>query len=205
MANGPPKTSAKRPRTDAEPLRQRLILTLPADLAAARLSSALAAGDVAAVVLPAAAAEGPALVAAAQAAGAAALVSGTGWPAPFGADGLHVDGDVVKRLAARPDGAMCGAVADERHRAMVAGEAGADYLWFDATGDLVTGCALANWWQALFEVPAVVAGPSDEMALAALIGTRAEFVALVDVFGDRHDEVARVAAINRALGDAEAR
>lgn len=183
-------------------MRQRLILTLPETLSADRLRPVLEAGDIAAVVLPTTAADGAALVETAQAAGAAALVSGAAWPAPFAADGLHVTGEVAKRLAARPEGAMCGVAATGRHQAMVAGEAGADYVWFDATDDLVKGCALANWWQALFEVPVVVAGRSDEGSLAALIETRAEFIALVDVFGDRHDEVARVAQADRALGDA---
>jgi len=186
-------------------VRQRLILTLPASLEAPRLQSALAAGDVAAVIVPADAPRGAELVGTAQAAGAAALVSDAEWPAPFGADGLHAADDIVKRLAARPEGAMCGGVASARHEAMLVGEADADYVWFDGTTDLATACDLANWWQALFEVPAVAAGRCDAPTLAALIETRAEFIALVDVFGDGRDEAALVAEANRALSDAEAR
>lgn len=181
---------------------RRLILQLPSGVEAARLTAALAAGDVAAVVLPRDAPNGAELVAAAQAAGSAALVSGDGWPVAYGADGLHLGLPSAKLIAARKDGAMCGAVAADRHQAMLAGEADADYVWFDGTNDLAAACALANWWQALFEVPAVVAGPSDRVSLSALIETRAEFVALVDVFGDDHDEAARVAAADRALSEA---
>lgn len=184
-------------------LRQRLILTLPRDLSAERLQAALGGGDVAAVVLPDDAAAGPSLVASAQAAGAAALVAGTRWPAPFGADGLHVPADIVSRLARRPEGAMCGAAAGDRHQAMIAGEAGADYVWFDGGGDLSAACAFASWWQALFEVPAVVAGPSDQASLEAMIVSRAEFVAMVDVFGDDRNEAALVARANLALDGAE--
>lgn len=185
-------------------MRQRLILTLPGGLETARLKSALAAGDVAAVVLPADAERGAELVAAAQEAGAAALVAGAKWPAPFAADGLHLAKADRALFARRPSGAMCGGVASDRHDAMLVGEADADYVWFDGTADLATACALANWWQALFEVPAVVAGRSDETTLVALVGTRAEFVALVDVFGDDHDEEARVVEANRVLSEAEA-
>ena len=181
---------------------RRLILELRSGVEAARLSAALGAGDVAAVVLPRDLPDGDALVAAAQAGGAAALVAGESWPALYGADGLHLPVPVAATITRRPRGAMCGAVAANRHEAMLAGEADADYVWFDGSNDLVTACALANWWQALFEVPAVAAGPSDRESLSALIETRAEFVALVDVFGDDHDEAARVAMADRALAEA---
>ncbi|MEM8662965.1 MAG: thiamine phosphate synthase [Pseudomonadota bacterium] len=180
-------------------MRQRLILTAPAGLSAVRLSAALEAGDVAAVVI--APGDGAAaLVRAAQEAGAAALVAQDTWPAPYGADGLHLPADGVSPLKARPEGSVCGAVAGDRHTAMMAGEAGADYVWFEGAGD-ETACALASWWQATFEVPAVVAGPAA--SLAAMIVSRAEFVAMVDVFDGQVDAVALVAAANAALDAAQ--
>jgi len=186
-------------------LRQRLVLTLPAGLSPDRLRAAFGAGDVAAVVLDADGPTAPSLVTAAQGAGAAALLRGTGWPAPYGADGLHADHDGAALLDARVEGAVCGVRVASRHDAMVAGERGADYVWFDGADGLDTACALAAWWQRLFEVPAIVAGPSDDTSLAAMIGTRAEFVAMVDAFGDDHDEhrdpAKRIARANAALDE----
>ncbi|MEM9222948.1 MAG: thiamine phosphate synthase [Pseudomonadota bacterium] len=184
----------------ARSLRQRLILTAPDGVGGKRLAAALAAGDVAAVVIdlgPLA----PEQVVAIQAGGAAALVAASAWPAPHGADGLHLAVDRVSQLRKRPEGAICGAHAADRHGAMVIGEAGADYVWFDGAGDTQAACALGAWWSEMFEVPAVVAGPSD--ALAAMIGTRAEFVAMVDAFDGLGDEAALVNAANAALDAAQ--
>ncbi|MEO1102537.1 MAG: hypothetical protein AAFW98_02205 [Pseudomonadota bacterium] len=139
-------------------------------------------------------------VAAAQEAGAAALIAGGGWPVPFGADGLHLPADALSPIKAKPEGAMCGAAAGDRHGAMMAGEAGADYLWFDGAGDVAAACALGAWWQTVFEVPAVVAGGRAD--LKVLVESRAEFVAMVDAFDD-HDEAALVAAANTALDAAQ--
>ncbi len=194
-ARGRPRTSGPRRNT----LRPRLILEVPPGLAADRLAAALEGGDVAAVVIPAAAREAKGLVAAAQAAEAAALIAGSGWPAPHGADGLHTDADAIDRIRARPGDASCGAAAGSKHDAMMAGEAGADYLWFDGGGDLVAAADLASWWQRVFEVPAVVAGPCDTAAVAAMIETGAEFVALVNAFGEEDDPREIVARVNAAF------
>jgi len=187
--------NAKRP----EALRPRLILAVPPELGADRLSAALSGGDVAAVVIPAGAAEVRRLVALAQGAGAAALIVGGGWPAPHGADGLHLAAEEVDRIRARPPEATCGASAASKHDAMMAGEAGADYIWFDGMDDLPPAADLAAWWQRVFEVPAVIAGPNDTAAVAAMIETGAEFVALVNAFGEEDDPREIVARVNAAF------
>ncbi|WMS43209.1 hypothetical protein RDV64_02045 [Acuticoccus sp. MNP-M23] len=155
-------------------------------------------------MIPADAAEGRTLVSLAQGSGAAALVVGSGWPAPHGADGLHTDAEAVDRIRARPAEATCGARAINKHDAMMAGEAGADYLWFDGVDDLPAAAELAAWWQRVFEVPAVIAGPNDTASVTAMIETGAEFVALVNAFGEEDDPREIVARVNTALDAAGA-
>lgn len=82
---------------------------------------------------------------------------------------------------------------------MLAGEAGADYLWFGGGGDVEAAVALAAWWQALFQTPAVVAGPCSGSHLAALVGSKAEFVAMVDAFDGPEDPADAVVRVNAAL------
>lgn len=188
-------------------MRQRLILCPPADVPAETLAAVLRAGDVAAVVLAPLAPGLAALVQAAQGEGVAALlaaqmaVDGKGWPALHGADGVHLTGAMEGRrlaLEARPEGVTVGALALDRHEAMVLGESGADYLWFGATGALEEDAVLrAAWWQSLFETPCVLAGPDTEDALSAMIASEAEFLAL-DVFAAA-DPAERVALVDARL------
>ena len=188
-------------------MEQRLILCPPPSVAVDTLAAALRAGDVAAVVLESSGARLEASMRAAQLEGVAALVmADTGpdhsvWPAPRGADGLHLVGaDVDKRdaLTARPEPAMAGSLAETRHEAMELGETGADYLWF---GDVIeldeSALELAAWWCNLFEPPCVIAGPDDEQALDRMVATGAEFIA-TDVF-HAADPDARVASITERL------
>ncbi|WP_157961561.1 thiamine phosphate synthase [Acuticoccus kandeliae] len=190
-------------------MRPRLILVAPPDLTSDRLRAALSGGDVAALVLPTGAAHLRALIATAQQEGAAALLDyelATGgaspWPLAYGADGVHVHGDFkacVAAVGSRPEGATIGAATNSRHDAMSLGETGADYLWF---GDLQRldedALELAIWWQALFEVPAVAAGPCDAAAIEFMIATRVEFIA-VNVFSSADDPGEWVARINGLL------
>ena len=193
------------------PQRQRLVLVVPAELTPAQLSQALGASDIAAVVVGTGGGGTDALVEAAQLAGIAALVAldpgsdaAPAWPVRYGADGLHLFGDEAaseRVLKSRVEGATVGACARSRHSAMLLGEAGADYVCFGSTGGLdVDGLEVACWWQALFEVPAIAAGPAEEGAVRSLIATRVEFIA-VNVF-DANDPAALVAAINRELDSA---
>jgi thiamine-phosphate pyrophosphorylase len=167
---------------------------------AGALASALAAGDVAAVILRLAPADERGLTnlvkrvsPVVQDAGAALLVACAGFPGDLatvaargGADGVHVDKprdlrDLRGRLR---DGRILGAGGLEtRHAAMDAGEAGVDYVMFGglypdgAVPDPETVLARAAWWAEIFETPciAVAAVGADVAALAA---TGAEFVGL---------------------------
>ncbi|ORE96544.1 thiamine-phosphate pyrophosphorylase [Stappia sp. 22II-S9-Z10] len=188
---------------------QRLILSVPAGTEPAVLAAALEAGDVAAVVIVGGLTEPSSLIETAQDRGAAALISrnldeggASPWLIPTAADGLHLDGDFTARrgaIEARPEGMTVGATAASRHEAMTLGEGGSDYVWFGTVDALSESAAeMACWWQALFEVPAVLAGPADDASLALMIATRVEFIA-VNVFQSNADPAARVASIDALL------
>ncbi|MCF3932758.1 thiamine phosphate synthase [Acuticoccus sp. M5D2P5] len=190
-------------------MRSRLILSAPQDADSAAIEKALSAGDVAALVIPAGATHLRAIVAATQNAGAAALLGydfaegdRPPWPLAYGADGVHAAGDLAARSTAvdtRPEGATIGAIATNRHEAMSLGELGADYLWFGNTRTLdEEAVELGIWWQAVFEIPAVVAGPCNAAAIDLMIATKVEFIA-VDVFSSAEDPGDWVMMINNRL------
>jgi thiamine-phosphate pyrophosphorylase len=113
--------------------------------------------------------------------------------AKSGADGAHLTGvDALQAALAtlKPDRiAGCGGLAT-RHDAMVAGEAGADYVMFgepDAGGGRPSFDSIlerVQWWAEVFEVPCVgYAATLDEVAALAAAG--ADFVAVGDfIFSD---------------------
>jgi len=182
----------------AEPTR--LLLVTPRVVDAdfpARLSEALAGGDVAAVLMAtgdhevAVEAIAANLVPLVQEAGAAALIADhTRVAGRLKADGVQVGtglGDL--RAAAesfRPKRIVGAGNLHSRHAAMEAGESGADYLFFGRPhGDThdephPKALDLAEWWSTLMEIPAVImAGRSlDRIPDAAATG--AAFVALND-------------------------
>jgi thiamine-phosphate pyrophosphorylase len=81
----------------------------------------------------------------------------------LGADGVHLaSAEEVPgaRRALGPDAIIGAASRDSRHVAMVAGDAGADYIAFGAAGrppDEALG-ELAQWWSELFVLPCLVEG-----------------------------------------------
>jgi thiamine-phosphate pyrophosphorylase len=184
-------------RAEPRPAPRFYLITPPlADTAAfsATLADALAAGDVAAVLLRLADADerslinrAKALVPAVQDKGAALLIGGhADLVARAGCDGAHLSGidaftDALNIL--KPDRiAGCGALTS-RHDAMVAAENGADYVMFgepDASGNRPAVAAVeerVNWWAEIFEIPCVgYAGALDEVAPLVKAGT--DFVAL---------------------------
>lgn len=204
----------------------RLYLVTPplgdAPAFAPALREACGTSDVAAVLLRLAAADertlvnrAKALAPAAQEAGAAVLVSAPGEvdlaavAARGGADGVHLAGadagrlkDMRERLKDRILGVGGLRSKDD---AMVAGEAGADYLIFGeprADGSLPPLDAVierAAWWAEIFETPCVAFAPSLDAA-PAVAATGAEFVALGDAVW-RHPDgpAAAVAAALAAL------
>lgn len=189
---------ASRPK-QAEPRPQpRLMLFTPAvtdaDAFAATLSAALAAADVAAVVLRLAPGDERALInrikalaAVCQPRDVALLVDGhADLVARGGADGAQLAGIDAFRAALqrlKPERiAGCGGL-DTRHDAMLAAEQGADYVLFgepDAQGVRLPFAQVEErvaWWAEVFEAPCVgYAAARDE--IAPLVAAGADFVAL---------------------------
>ena len=213
---------ASRPK-QAEPRPQpRLYLVTPrvtdADAFRAPLAEALAAGDVAAVLLRLAAADerrqiniAKALVSVTQAKDAALLLDGhADLVARAGADGAHLTGlDAFNEALGtlKPERiAGVGGLAT-RHDAMLAAEAGADYLMFgapDDNGARPTFDAIEEriaWWAEVFESPCVgYAAALSEIAL--LVKAGADFIALGDwIWRDPNSLAATVAeaALNMRL------
>jgi thiamine-phosphate pyrophosphorylase len=180
--------------------RPRLYLVTPhlGDTAsfAHDISAALAAGDIAAVLLRLEPADERTMINRAKAIGA--IVQGhdialllDGHPelvARTGADGAHLTG--IDALTAalptlKPDRIAGAGGLRSRHDAMLAGEAAADYVMFgepDRRGGRPPLDAIEerlNWWSELFEAPCVGYGASlDEVA--PLRQAKADFVALGD-------------------------
>jgi thiamine-phosphate pyrophosphorylase len=156
-----------------------------------------------------------ALAAPVQSQGVALLVEGDpGLAARGGADGAHLTGtdalkDALPRL--KPDriagvGGLFG-----RDDAMLAGEAGADYVMFgepDVAGDRPSFTAVVErvaWWSELFEIPCVAwAGRIEE--IGDLCAAGADFIAVGEaVFSDPRGlavAVADAGARLRAAGPA---
>jgi len=185
-----------------------------------KLAQALAAADVAAVLLrlPPSDERGhvnqvKALAPTVQDKGAALLLDGhAGLAARAGTDGAHLTGldalhDALTTLKpARIAG--CGGL-ETRHDAMLAAEAGADYVMFgepDAAGHRPSCEAIVErvaWWSEVFEIPCIgFAGSPDEAQALAQAG--ADFVAVGDcVFADARGCTAALADVARRVAAAE--
>jgi thiamine-phosphate pyrophosphorylase len=162
----------------------------------AALAGAIGAADVAAVLLCLAAADDrslinrvKALAPVAQEKGAALMLDGhPEIVARAGADGAHlagIDAFTAALATLKPARiAGCGALAT-RHDAMLAAQAGADYVMFgepDRSGRRPSFEAITErvaWWAEVFEVPCVgFAAALEEVGPLAAAG--ADFVALGD-------------------------
>jgi thiamine-phosphate pyrophosphorylase len=199
-----------------------LYLVIPQQLAgcADLLAQALHAADVAAVLLhvpetdPATQTDQvKAIAPSVQQRGTALLLAGHAeLAASAGADGAHLDG-IDALTAALPTLkptriAGCGGLAS-RHDAMLAAEAGADYVMFgepEPSGHRPSFEAIVErvaWWAELFEVPCVgFAASLDEVDPLASAG--ADFVAVGDcVFADRRGCAAAVTDAAQRLAAVE--
>jgi thiamine-phosphate pyrophosphorylase len=194
------RPQASRPKQADPRSAPRLYLVTPpvADAAAfsTQLAAALAAGDVAAVLLRLAEGDertqinrAKALGAVVQDKGAALLLDGhADLVARAGADGAHLTGiaeftAALEQLKPERIAGVGGLVT--RHDAMSAAEAGADYVMFGepgAAGERPSFEAIEErvaWWAEVFEAPCVAYAASDE-EVAPLAKAGADFVALGD-------------------------
>lgn len=161
------------------------------------LRDALAGGDVAAVQIrlkdntrEEIRAGAPELIRIIQDAGVAAILNDdTELADELGCDGVHIgqdDGRVKDARAImgkeRTIGVTC---HDSKHLAMIAGEAGADYVAFGAFYPTTTKQAptqaepdVLRWWVELFELPCVAIGGITVENAAPLIEAGADFLAV---------------------------
>lgn len=161
------------------------------------LRDALAGGDVAAVQIrlkdntrEEIRAGAPELIRIIQDAGVAAILNDDAELADeLGCDGVHIgqdDGRVKDARAImgkeRTIGVTC---HDSKHLAMIAGEAGADYVAFGAFYPTTTKQAptqaepdVLRWWVELFELPCVAIGGITVENAAPLIEAGADFLAV---------------------------
>jgi thiamine-phosphate pyrophosphorylase len=210
--------------------RTRLYLITPpqvADIGAfcRQLDAALGAGDVASLQLRLKGADGmidmqatrdvsSAVTAMAQEAGVAVLVNDSPDLArELGADGVHLGWDDMEIKAARrllgPDMIIGATAKNSYHKAMQAGEEGADYVAFGAFYPTATKQAtvpaepeLLQIWQAAMLVPCVAIGGITTGNAAPLVTAGADFLAVsAGVWNHAEGPAAAVRAFN-ALFDA---
>jgi thiamine-phosphate pyrophosphorylase len=212
-------------------VRSRLFLITPRDIDltsfAPKLEEALAAGDVASVLIaPEVTSEAhlqriaEILVPIAQAHDAAALVADdTRAMGRSKADGIHVsDGpaalaDALEKL--HPKSIVGAGQFKTRHEAMAAGEAGADYIFFgmidrpDEPEVHRKTLDLGGWWADLFEPPCVLFAGTSLASIEDCAATGADFVAVRGFVWDHPGGPAAGireanAALDRAVERAEA-
>lgn len=178
--------------------RARIFLVAPAQpeqsLFQERLSEALGAAEVAAVLFGSGTLDGEGateLVRRVQAAGAAALVADdTRIMGRLKADGLHIGGglgDIRSAVAGfRPQRIVGAGNLYSRDTAMQAGEIGVDYLFFGQPyGDTHDGphakaLDLAAWWAEIMQIPCVLMAGRTIAGVQAAAASGADFVALHD-------------------------
>jgi thiamine-phosphate pyrophosphorylase len=217
MASRDDRTTPRRP----DP-RLYLVSPVVADPVAfaGTLAAALAGAEVAAVLLRLAASDERSLVNSAKK--LAALVQETGaallladhpdMVARAGADGAHLTGfDAFNaaRTALQPERiAGCGGLTT-RHDAMLAAEAGADYVLFgepDQAGRRPSFDSIAErvaWWAEIFE-PSCVGFAATLAEVGVLAAAGADFVAVGDcIFDDRRGPAAALADAAQRIASPE--
>ncbi|NBC20454.1 MAG: thiamine phosphate synthase [Alphaproteobacteria bacterium] len=134
----------------------------------------------------------------------------------LGADGVHVGLDDVPVAEARrilgPDAIVGATCKASRHRAMVAGEEGADYVAFGSffptvTKDKATPAdpEILSWWQETMELPCVAIGGITVERAAPLVRAGADFLAVSSgVWNHAGGPAAAVAAFNTVFDTAGA-
>lgn len=133
--------------------------------------------------------------------------------AELGCDGVHIgqqDGTVKAARAVMGKDRTVGVTChDSRHLAMVAGEAGADYVAFGAFFPTQTKAAptraepgILTWWTELFELPCVAIGGITVDNARPLVEAGADFLAVSGgVWNHPDGPGAAVKAFNALCGD----
>jgi thiamine-phosphate pyrophosphorylase len=203
---------ASRPKqAEPRPAPRLYLITPPAtDRLAAELGAALDAADIAAVLLRLSGSDErtqinqiKALAPAVQDKGAALLLDGhPDLVARGGADGAHLAGIDAFSAALdqlKPEWIAGAGDLTTRHDAMIAAEAGADYILFGGPDvPLAATQERVAWASELFELPcAAFANEMNE--IAPLVASGADFIALDFVWRDPRGVAAAVTGIAQHL------
>ncbi len=130
-----------------------------------------------------------------------------------GCDGAHVgasDTDAAAARAVLGDLQLGVSCYDSRDAAMLAGEAGADYVAFGAffasptkDTDIRADTDLLRWWSEMMELPVVAIGGITPGNCAPLVNAGADFLAVVSaVWSHPEGAAAGVRAMNAAIAHA---
>ncbi len=128
----------------------------------------------------------------------------------LGADGVHLgqsDGDIHEARALLGPSAQIGRTChDSRHRAMEAGEVGADYVAFGAFYPTTTKPShyrphpsILSWWSAVFEIPCVAIGGITPDNARPLVDAGADFLAVCQAVWGKDDLAAAVRAFEEVM------
>lgn len=190
-------------------MRPRLFLITPlqsdADRLAERIGAALAAGDVASVLVDLEPFAPPrrqkiaqsVVQVCAEASVAAIIRNDSQIAGRTGADGIHVDGEHEDLVTAverfRPRHIVGAGRVPSRHEALVVGEMDVDYVFFGRI-DRPEGAEadraaldLAAWWSPIVEIPCVAMAAGTRASLEAALETGAEFIAVRALVWDDPD------------------
>jgi thiamine-phosphate pyrophosphorylase len=210
----------------SEPCRLYLITPerLEPDAFADRLAEALDAGDVACVQLRLKGADDDAIRAAARILAPVAQSRNVAFlmndrpdlAVETGCDGVHVgqqDSSYEDARAVVGADAIVGVTChDSRHLAMVAADAGADYVAFGAFFPTASKDAIGHpepdiltWWSELMTVPCVAIGGITPANCGVLVRAGADFLAVLSAVWNHPDGPgAAVRAFNAAIAEARA-
>lgn len=134
----------------------------------------------------------------------------------MGCDGVHIGQSDASYAQARhkvgPGGIVGVTCHDSRHLAMLAAEAGADYVAFGAFYPTTTKPShyqptpdLLTWWSDIMEVPCVAIGGITPRNLGPLVQAGADFIAVVTgVWNHPRGPAEAVREYNRAITEAAA-
>ncbi len=199
-----------------------VIPVLPSGSGEALVESALRGGPIAAALMTADAyaafgeAMAKRIITLLQSAGTATLLEeDAALTVRLGADGIHIknpgaEGAAIK--AARqglPPGGIVGAEAGlSRHRAMINGESGADYVSFNSSAahhhEIGQIEDIVHWWSELFELPCVAGHQGGLEEAGRLARAGADFLAASEwVWQHEGGPEAAVRALNKIFGAAD--
>ncbi|MDN5248714.1 thiamine phosphate synthase [Bartonella sp. TP] len=124
------------------------------------------------------------------------------------ADGLHVENDLekLKLIKQTSNELIIGYGAPpNKHNAMLAGEYGADYLFFGALGrddknqPHPRNLALCSWWSEVMQIPAVIQCGKEINYLENAKKTEAEYISIDNLLLNSFDKNQTISYIGKSL------